>query len=61
MKPISLVYLDHTNDDHDDEGSENLVEIARRLRHRRPSLGDGMSLQSDTPEGLLKWLQTSMA
>ena len=61
MQPIKLVYLDHTEDDHEDEGLENLVEVTRRLRQRRPSLGDGMSLQSDTPEGLLRWLQASMA
>jgi hypothetical protein len=61
MKPIPLVYLDHTQDDLDEDGPETLPEIATRLRRRRPSLGDGMSLQSDTPEGMLRWLQSSMA
>lgn len=61
MKPISLIYLDHTQDDLDEDGPEALSEIAARLRRRRPSLGDGMALQSDTPEGMLRWLQTSMA
>jgi hypothetical protein len=61
MKPISLVYLDHTQDDLDEDGPETLPEIASRMRRHRPSLGDGMSLQSDTPEGMLRWLQSSMA
>ena len=61
MKPIELVYLAHSQADHEDDSQESLVAMARRLRHPRPRLGEGMRLQSDTPAGLLKWLETSMA
>ena len=61
MKPIELVYLDHTQDDLDEDGPQTLSEIAQQLQRRRPSAGDGMTLQSDTPDAMLRWLQSSMA
>ncbi len=61
MKPIELVYLDHSQDDHDEDGPESLTAMAKRLRHQDPRAGGGMHLQSDTPAGLLKWLAASMA
>ena len=60
MKPIELVYLNHTDDDNEDVQPQTLSEIARQLQQRRPTMGGAMTLQSDTPDSMLKWLQSSM-
>jgi hypothetical protein len=60
MKPIKLVYLDHGEDDNMDELLQSEIDIAAHLRRRRPRLSELMTLQSDTPDGMLSWLQSSL-
>ena len=60
MKPIKLVYLDHCEDDNIDEILQIEIDIAAHLRRRRPRLSELMTLQSDTPDGMLSWLQSSL-
>ncbi len=60
MKPIDLICLDHASPPDQEDDPSTPAELRARLQRRRPSLSLGMSLQPDTPDAMLRWLQASM-